>query len=168
MWRFRVIWHYQLGWRLKLATVKSFKADASSVYPSNKEIWRLSWLFTRTNSAVAELYFGQWLENKKRLPGQCRLLQSLDCTFSPKQNSSPFGWIQTRFLNWIPDPHVRVQSFQLLQLVQFPLANHVTERKHINICVRNRLIIMEIEDAYRITCQSMRTTFIKHQILRAS
>ena len=27
---------------------------------------------------------------------------------------------------------------------------------------------MEIEDAYRITCQSMRTTFIKHQILRAS
>ena len=72
------------------------------------------------------------MRQNKLLPGQWWLLHSRDCTFSPKQNNSPLGWIQTRFLNWIPDPHVRVHWFQSLQLVQFPVANHVIEQKQSN------------------------------------
>ena len=38
----RVIWSYQLSWLRKLATVKSFKADVSSVSPLSErmeELW---------------------------------------------------------------------------------------------------------------------------------
>ena len=41
----KVIWYYQLSWQRKLATVKSFKTDVSSVSPSSEEMrYDIDWL----------------------------------------------------------------------------------------------------------------------------